>query len=101
MVYFLVYFIVLILTIINYKSNKNFYLAYILIIIFVGFRKEIGCDWDTYVNHLELTKFESIQSYLLIPENIYWILTWISKNIFDSILFINLVFSLITLSKLF
>lgn len=95
MVYFLVYFIVLILTIINYKSNKNFYLAYILIIIFVGFRKEIGCDWDTYVNHLELTKFESIQSYLLIPENIYWILTWISKNIFDSILFINLVFSLI------
>lgn len=94
----------------NYKpKNPNvvffekiilaFYFIYLL--LFLGFRFEVGGDWFTYFRYLDsardLTLFSAIQR----AEPLYWAINWFA-NYFDfGIYFVNLVCAFIFLSGIF
>ena len=57
----------------NYLSfiqNKYLYLiVFSFFILFIGFRNEIGCDWDAYIRNFEMVYYEDWSNFLT-PKNI-------------------------------
>ena len=73
----------------------------IVLTIFVGFRWEVGADWDAYFNYLReaegLTFFEGMG----LTDPGYAIVNWISANYLGSIFFLNSVCAAILMFGLY
>tara|TARA_B100001248_G_C27377026_1_gene454843 strand:- start:657 stop:1757 length:1101 start_codon:yes stop_codon:yes gene_type:complete len=97
----------------NFLSNKYLYpLVALFFIFFIGFRNEIGCDWDSYIKMFEkysslnlwdLLRYNFVKNhygfnvYTTIQELGHVVLSIFSKNIY----FLNLLYSILFVGPLF
>ena len=66
-------------------------LCLIVLVIVIGFRHEVGGDWSTYLEHLDLASQESLGFTLGLFDPGYFFFVWIASNIGGGIYFVNLI----------
>ena len=66
-------------------------LCFIVLVIVIGFRHEVGGDWSTYLEHLDLASQESLSFTLGLTDPGYFFFVWIASNIGGGIYFVNLI----------
>ena len=69
----------------NHKSTNNnvnitFQLIGLALIIFIGFRDEVGGDWGSYLRHFEFINFYSVLEVLKRSDPGYYIINWFMKD---------------------
>jgi hypothetical protein len=64
---------------------------FIFLTIFIGFRHEVGGDWDVYIQYAEDLKGLNLYSVFLLGDPAYELLNWIGANVGGGIYFVNLV----------
>lgn len=91
---------VFLISLIDYKINKN--LKYILkiiflsiIVLFIGFRYEVGADWSSYLSHYNEMDGLNFLDILNKQEVGYMLLNYISWNFGLGINFVNFICALI------
>jgi hypothetical protein len=70
-------------------------LAFFLLTIFIGFRHEVGGDWSTYLEHIELLRGVDLLSFWEYGDPAYALLNWIGSNLFGDVYFVNVVCALL------
>ena len=82
----------------KYKNLNSFFwfLFSFILIIFLGFRSDVGGDWYIYTNNFHSTgnTFNFI-SYNLKSDYLFELISWIIYNLGFNLIFLNLVCSLI------
>ena len=84
----------------NRISNVFYWILFFLLTIFIGFRYEIGVDWDQYIVYLDRAENISLDSLLINVEPGYMLLNWIGLQFGKNIYVVNYIASLIFLSGL-
>ncbi|WP_251369111.1 EpsG family protein [Polynucleobacter sp. JS-Mosq-20-D10] len=100
--YLALYFLMVILGVTcNYDNNqlkKNIFnpswlLAFIVLTLFIGFRYQVGADWNAYQEQVEMMAGEEYS--FLYRDPAYSTLNWFGANVGGNIYFVNLVCSII------
>jgi hypothetical protein len=99
--YFLLLAIPLIMVIMRINSTKyisidsrlNFTWSFIFIYLtfFIGFRYEVGADWEGYLISLHNMQNETFESAILGSDPGYGLLNWVGSNIGGGVYFVNFV----------
>lgn len=74
-----------------------FFLAFVFII---GFRDNVGADWNAYIRHYELTQGVSMIEAIQTTDSGYAFLNWISALVSGGIYLVNLICAALVLSCL-
>ena len=64
---------------------------FVLLVLMIGLRHDVGADWGTYLNNLEHMAQMPFISLYAIGDPAYSLLEWIGANIFGGIYFVNTV----------
>lgn len=56
-------------------------LIFVLLMLMIGLRHEVGGDWFSYVEHVRLASFESLDKLLLQSDPAYKLLNWIAARL--------------------
>lgn len=73
----------------SWKWNASVF----LLMLMIGFRLEVGADWEGYLFHLEDMKGEPFYEFLRTKDLAYGILNWFGANVLGGIYFVNLACS--------
>lgn len=76
------------------KNQVWIFFGFILSLI-IGFRKEIGVDWEAYLRHFEITKNENLFQILFTSDFGYVIVNWVVSFIGGEIYWVNFICALI------
>lgn len=71
-----------------------------VLIILIGFRYEVGGDWNAYLRMVEEAKGASVSDALFRTDPAYGLLNWIGANWFGGIYFVNFVCALLSVGSL-
>lgn len=66
-------------------------LAGYLLALMIGFRYEVGGDWETYLEHIEYAAGEPLSELLASNDPAYALLNWIGANVFGGVYVPNLI----------
>ena len=67
--------------------------VFILLVIYIGLRTEIGGDWDRYATLVPLFKEASLKSSLLRKEGLFFFIHWLVGQFDGSVHEVNLIFA--------
>lgn len=99
MIYIILYFFIFIVSIFNIrktiKNDFGFKFLCVLLVLFIGFRYEVGADWHNYLYHLEFFSNTELIFNFYIKEILYYLTVWFASNIFGGIYFVNSFFAVI------
>jgi len=99
MIYIILYFLIFIISIFNQKKTiKNdfgFKFLIFLFALFIGFRHDVGADWQNYLYHLEREFNTDLTLNFNNKEIIYYLIVWLASNIFGGIYFVNSILAII------
>ncbi len=80
-------------------TANNFELVWvvtlILLVLLIGFRQEVGADWEQYINLLEAMRNEPLQAAFLMSDVGYGLLNWVGANVIGDIYLVNIVCALL------
>jgi hypothetical protein len=82
----------------NSKTKTNhisLFIVFLVLVLFIGFRHEVGGDWSTYLDSLEFAKDETIYITLSVNDPGYQMLNWIGANVGGGIYFVNFICAII------
>lgn len=74
--------------------SPSWLLTFVLLVLFIGFRYEVGADWGQYISLLESMRDEPFQAFLTISDVGYGLLNWLGANIWGDIYLVNIVCAL-------
>jgi hypothetical protein len=69
-------------------KREGWILIWILMVAAIGFRHEIGCDWEPYLTMFSIMGKVSFRESLDIVDPGYAALTWIVNNVFDGDIYV-------------
>lgn len=99
MIYIILYFFIFIVSIFNIgktiKNDFGFKFLCVLLVLFIGFRYEVGADWLNYLYHVELQSDTELLFNIDKKEFFYYLIVWFASNIFGGIYFVNLILAII------
>ena len=100
-----IYLFVAIVAVIHIRTgliySKVFYYIYFsIVVIFVGLRVNVGSDWNSYIEILNIARNSPISTVLYTREIGYSVANWIGANQFGGIYFPNLVCALLAVIPL-
>lgn len=99
MIYIILYFLIFIISIYKQKETiKNdfgFKFLIVLLALFIGFRYEVGADWQNYLYHLENQFNTDLIFNYNNKEILYYLIVWLASNIFGGIYFVNSILGII------
>ena len=64
---------------------------FILLLLMIGFRHEVGGDWDAYLNYVDDVRDEPLNAVFGFGDPAYQLLNWLAANIGGGIYFVNIV----------
>lgn len=67
----------------------------VLLVLMVGFRHQVGGDWDTYIDHLDLVANLSFSDAVLTGDPAYSFLNWLAPQFGFEVYFVNLACAVI------
>jgi hypothetical protein len=74
------------------RFSGSWYLVFLLLVLVIGLRHEVGGDWSNYFDHVEMVRNLSLQEALsLSSDPAYRLLNWLAANAGLGIYFINTV----------
>ena len=79
------------------KTLQRYFLLFILI-LFIGFRHDVGGDWYNYIANYEYLKglsFDQAKAFFVVKDSAYTFLYWISVTYLNGIYFTNFICSVI------
>lgn len=76
-------------------------LAAVIMFLLIGWRHEVGGDWDSYLGHVEDFVGEGLSAVDIRNDPAYALLNWIGANVFGGVYFTNLVCGFIFTAGLF
>ena len=62
-----------------------------LLVVIIGFRHEVGADWESYLNHIDIASHQNFSEALSYNDPGYHILNWITARIGGEVYFVNIV----------
>lgn len=65
--------------------------AFFVLSAFIGMRHEVGGDWSTYLQHIELLRGVPFLEFWAYGDPAYAFLNWIGSNMFGDVYFVNTV----------
>lgn len=74
----------------NTKWSAAWWLMFFFLLLMIGFRDEVGGDWETYLDHIQIVSGESLSDALQTTDPAYALLNWIGAQ-WGGIYFVNLV----------
>jgi hypothetical protein len=74
---------------------------FVFILCFVGLRKKVGGDWDSYEEFIKAARNLPLIEGLQIKDPGYALLNWVSANLFNSVYLANFLSALIAVGGLF
>lgn len=99
MTYVILYFLIFIISIFNkkkpIKNDFGFKFLIVLFALFIGFRYEVGADWQNYLYHLESQFNTDLIFNFNNKEIIYYLIVWFASNIFGGIYLVNSILAII------
>ncbi|WP_242218916.1 EpsG family protein [Shinella zoogloeoides] len=103
--YYILYAIIALSALLGEKflkhREKNFFILLVIsLVLFVGLREEIGGDWGSYHEILNLASGASLGTALHILEPGYSLINWVGSNKFGGIYFPNFVCALLAIIPL-
>ena len=76
----------------NVRVRRLGYVVFgIIAILMIGFRYEVGGDWDSYLRYLEMAKGLSLLKAMMISEPAYMAINWLAANAGLGITGVNLI----------
>lgn len=69
--------------------------AFFSLALFIGLRHEVGGDWSTYLEHIELLRGVPFLDFWTYGDPAYAFLNWIGSNLFGSVYLVNTVCALL------
>ena len=76
-------------------SNISYVLLLLILSLFIGFRYEIGVDWDQYLEIIDRYKNVPFSNIFTNVEPGYIFLSWLGSNFDNGIYFVNVICSII------
>jgi hypothetical protein len=73
------------------KWGTRWQATFFLLATLIGFRHEVGGDWLTYLDHIEMIKGEPFADFWLHGDPAYALLNWVGANVFGGVYLSNLV----------
>ncbi|MDP3190366.1 EpsG family protein [Rhodoferax sp.] len=64
---------------------------FVLLVLMIGLRHEVGGDWSNYVGHIQRASFESLERAVLRGDPAYSLLNWIAAQLDLGPYFVNIV----------
>jgi hypothetical protein len=71
--------------------SDRWWLMYVLLVLMIGLRHQVGADWENYAQHIEVAKSQSLPDALLTGDPAYSLLTWLGGQMPFGGYFVNLV----------
>lgn len=65
--------------------------AFIMLSLFIGLRYEVGGDWSTYLEHIEVLHEVPFLEFWQHGDPAYALLNWIGSNVFGSVYLVNTI----------
>jgi hypothetical protein len=75
--------------------------VFFLLVSFIGLRHEVGSDWKTYLEHIDLLRYVEFHEFWQYGDPAYALLNWIGSNIFGDVYFVNTICAILFCSGLF
>ena len=99
MIYIILFFLIFIISIFNQKKTikNDFWFKFLIVFLalFIGFRYEVGADWQNYLYNLGNYSNTELIINLDQKEILYYLIAWFSSNIFGGIYFVNSILGII------
>lgn len=70
---------------------KTWHYMFVLLVLMVGFRYEVGGDWSNYLDHIDMVKDVPLSEALLFADPAYSLLNWLAIPLGMGIYFTNVV----------
>jgi len=65
--------------------------TFVVLVLMVGLRHQVGVDWFNYLNHIRITKYSSLQEIISGAEPVYNLLNWIASHYGGGMYFVNTI----------
>jgi hypothetical protein len=79
----------------SFKDDFAFKFLFFILVIFIGFRHQVGADWFNYLSHVENQFNIDLSLNYERRGFLYLLIVWFASNIFGGIYFVNLILALI------
>ena len=78
-------------------SNERlaWYFLFSVLVLFIGFRYQVGGDWGNYLRHFENVRYLKLSDALALDDPAYYVLNWVAADLGLSIEWVNLVCAVI------
>jgi hypothetical protein len=63
---------------------------FVLLVLLVGLRHQVGGDWDTYIEHIDMVKNEPLTAALASGDPAYSLLNWLATPLGMGVYFVNI-----------
>jgi hypothetical protein len=73
------------------RGLRGFYFVFVVLVLTIGFRFEVGADWGNYLPKVELARWQSLSETLSRGDPGYEFLNWLGANWFGGIYLVNAV----------
>lgn len=73
-----------------YRFDWSWSVTIIVVVLMIGFRHEVGADWEGYINLSREMKNETFDAVLTSKDMAYGLLNWFGVNVAGDIYFVNL-----------
>jgi hypothetical protein len=73
------------------RGLRGFYFIFIVLLLTIGFRFEVGGDWGNYLPYIERAKWQTLTESLSRGDPAYQLLNWLGANWFGGIYLVNAV----------
>lgn len=94
--YLLMLAVTAVLALIPVRKPKYTLLAVALLYwLMIGFRFQVGMDWNNYLLILQYTNIADFWSAILRAEPAFWVMAWLFRGVDDNIILINAISALI------
>jgi len=95
-IYYLFFLIIAILCFFPFKISKDLkiisnLLIFFVFVLFIGLRDKIGCDWNTYLEYYKRAANSSFLGIILMPENGFMLINWISAKLSWGVYGVNVI----------
>ncbi|MFN3844187.1 MAG: EpsG family protein, partial [Rehaibacterium terrae] len=94
-VYLFMFFLPLVFAVLRINQNWALYLIALVYSVIIGFRFEVGCDWDAYLEMLNMAGSYSFWDYLNLNDKGYMLLNWIAYHYGGGIYLVNFICALL------
>ena len=81
----------------NRTSNQRlaWYFLFSVLVLFIGFRYQVGGDWNNYLRHFENVRYLKLSDALALDDPAYYVINWVAADLGLSIEWVNLVCAVI------